>query len=255
MFIWDQETRKLRIRGKSKSKLNYMMQSPPQDFKWSVVKWSSARRKFSSQLETLRTLVSSEHPDMLIVVDLPRHHAKKLEQQSWAKDYYISKEARAMTTKRATTLGIPPPISVVFCRYPFYSEQWFPLTDNSIAQVAEVCIPINAWHPDRSPIPLLQEYQISYDEVSIVTFVIANQSNDVEQLRDTFTPTKVRNAVFYILSPDQAQSDLSIVDCGTDKLSVEFQSHQLWRINEGGSRYAIAMSSILASSAADEDSI
>jgi hypothetical protein len=186
---------------------------------------------------------------MLIVVDIPRHHAKKLGQQAWARDYYVSKETRAMTEKRAPKPGTPTPISIVFCRYPFYSEQWFPLSDQTLAHVAEVCIPLNAWHPERSPLSLLQEYQLSYDEVSTLTFVIAHHTTDVGPLRETFAQEKVRNAVFYVLAPNQATEETS-VHCGTSRLSVEFQSHPpdhgLWFINKGGSRYSISLSSTLA---------
>jgi hypothetical protein len=229
------------------------------DFKWSVVKWSTSRRRFSSQLETLKTRIHSERLDLLIVVDIPRHHAKKLGQQAWVKDYFVSKEARAMTEKRNPEVaGSPPGISVVFSRYPFYSEQWFPLADSTITHVAEVCIPLNAWHPDRSPLSLLQEYQLNYDEVSMLTFVIANHTKDVAGLRETFAASKVRNAVFYVLPPEEADEKTQ-VNCGTTKLSVDFQQHpaepeqSLWKIHETGGRYSITMASTLGGSMGLDD--
>ena len=227
------------------------MHEPQHDFKCSVMRWSTSRSRFTSQLETLRTRVQSERLDMIIVLDIPRHHAKKLRQQAWVKDYYISKEPRSVTEKRASIPGTPTPITIAYCRYPFFSEQWFPLEatgptgPQSLAHISEVCIPLNAWHPVRSPLSLLQEYQLTYDEVSMLTFVIANGATDVEGLRETFAPHKVRNTVIFILPPHLAKEESS-VKCGTSKFSVEFQPAQgLWQISPGGSEHTIELVSTL----------
>lgn len=229
------------------------MQAPVQDFKCCVVKWSTSRRRFSSQLEALKTRILSERPDLVIVLDIPRHHAKKVGHQAWAQDYYVSKEGREITEKRQSQPSTPTPITVVYSRYPFYSEQWFLLSEDQpesgFAHITEVCLPLNAWHPDRSPLSLLQEYQLSYDEVSMLTFVIANHVDkaQIPHLKQTFAQEKVKNAVIYILPPDEATN---AIPCGTSKASVEFQTHPpehggLWRVTEGGSRYSIGFASNL----------
>lgn len=211
-------------------KRNAMM-APTHDFKFCLVKWSTSRRRFSAQLEALRDQIQNELPDVLIVVGIPRHHAKKLGQQSWTKDFYVSKESRTLTEKRAGAPGTPTPISVVFSRFPFFSEQWFPLDQESgLAHVAEVCIPLNAWHPDRSPVSLLQEYQLTYDEVSMLTFVIAPSVNDLTKLNETFAPQKVQNTVVFVLPPEVEGVPVeNMVACGTNRVKVVVQP-RLWRV-------------------------
>lgn len=221
--------------------------APTHDFKFCLVKWSTSRSRFSSQIEKLRNLIQRDVPDVLIVVGIPRHHAKKIGQQSWTKDFYVSKESRAMTEKRAGAPGTPTPVTVVFSRFPFFSEQWFPLEASptltttqeeedaapplGLAHVAEVCIPLNAWHPDRSPVGLLQEYQLTYDEVSMITFVVAPGATDIEKLNETFAT--VRNTVVFVLPPELdgvAVEDLvSPEGVGTNKMKVAVHP-RLWRI-------------------------
>ena len=218
------------------------METPVYDFKCCIRKWSTSRRRFSSQLETLRLQIQDEEPDLIVIVDIPRHHVKKVCQQSWTNDYYLSKESRSTTEQRSTVHGKPTLISVIWCRYPFHSEQWFPLVTNDsiarIAHIAEVCLPLNAWHPDRSPLGLLQEYQLTYDEVSMLTFVVATNAADVQALKETFAPDKMRNMVLYVLSPEAADSidQINQIKCGSSHMIVEFQAHPsgLWHIVEQG---------------------
>ena len=223
------------------------METPIYDFKCCVIKWSTSRRRFSSQLETLRSRVQEEQPDLITVVDIPRHHVKKVCQQSWTNDYYLSKESRTTTEQRSPVHGKPTLISVIWCRFPFHSEQWFPLkTNNSnvanIAHIAEVCLPLNAWHPDRSPLGLLQEYQLTYDEVSMLTFVIATNTTDILALKETFAPEKMRNVVLYVLSPEAVVDEQNQVKCGSSHMLVEFQAHPsgLWRVVDQGKIISLA---------------
>ena len=173
-----------------------------QDFLAIVFEWSLSRKVFATQLETLRKRVEVEgrqKPDAVVVTGIPRHHAKKLAQQDWTKDYYVSKESRSVT---ATRTSIHAPISVVFSKYPTSSEQWFALGSDSVgdeqgfAHIVEICIPLNAWHPARCPLALLQEYQLTYDEVSTITLVIATVAT--KELKSSFNPSNVRNSVIFI---------------------------------------------------------
>jgi len=236
-------------------------QPPPHDFKCCVVKWSTSRQRFSQQLDALREQIQHERVDLLIVVDIPRHHAKKLGQQDWTKDYYVSKERRSITEQQRVggdqpQQSSPELITVAFCRYPYFSEQWFPLATSdgsraaessraAVAHIVEVCIPLNAWHPDRTPIALLQEYQLTYDEASMLTFVIAPHvtPSGLNGLNDTFAPTLVHNTVLFIL-PAEIQTAAEQIDCGSRKQKCVIQP-RLWRVV--GEGVVVSLASTLGS--------
>ncbi len=171
------------------------------DFSLIVSEWSTSRRLFNSQIESLRTRVENLRPETVVVMSIPRHHAKKLSQQDWTKDYYVSKETRSVTNTRTTT-EVPAQISIVFSKYPTSSEQWFALapeepdTTIGFAHVVEICIPLNAWKPDHCPLSLLQEYQLTYDEVSTITIVVAPVVT--KDLQQSFHSDNVRNSVVFV---------------------------------------------------------
>jgi hypothetical protein len=175
-----------------------MMQSS--DFCFTILEWSTSRQKFNSQIELLRQRVETYRPDVMIINNIPRHHAKKLSQCDWSKDYYVSKEKRNVTvTARTKEEGQnkPTPITVIFCKYPTSSEEWFALEqDAGFAHVVEICIPLNAWKTERCPLSLLQEYQLTYDEVSSITIVVS--STLTEELQATFNAQNVHNSVIFI---------------------------------------------------------
>ena len=160
------------------------------DLTFSVLSWDVANNLLLQQPNNDGLVV-----DVIIVIGIPRHHAKKLIQQAWTKDYYLSKETRTLTLQHRTSMAAPQPITLVFCKYPFYSEQWLPIsllaqdkeTTTSLVHVVEVCIPMNAWQANRSPIHVLQEYQVSYEDVSIVTFVVAQDISHFSQVSQTFS--------------------------------------------------------------------
>ena len=180
-----------------------------QDFLMVVSEWSTSRRAFNTQLDTLRKRVERLRPDAVVIMGIPRHHAKKLCQQDWTKDYYVSKETRSVTHRRSETELTPTPISVVFSKYPTSSEQWFALgpssgpssgpsgaSDQGFAHIVEICIPLNAWQPSHCPLGLLQEYQLTYDEVSTLTLVVT--TTITSELKTSFNPSNVRNSVIFI---------------------------------------------------------
>ena len=208
------------------------------DFSLSVWSWSTSRRRYASQITALNQLVKQSYPDVLVVINIPRHHAKKLGQADWAKDYYVSKENRQFTTDRTPigATGSPTAITVVFSRYPASSEEFFAREsgeEQAAAHVMEVCIPLNAWRPDRSPLPLLQEYQVVYDDVSTITFVVSN--HEVDDLRTAFHPDNVQNSVIFI-TPQVENPTATNINCGlhSDQVAVEAQL-QWWDVVQEGS--------------------
>ena len=86
----------------------------------------------------------------------------------------------------------------MFCKYPTSSEEWFALDqqDAGFAHVVEICIPLNAWKTERCPLSLLQEYQLTYDEVSSITIVVSTTLT--EELQATFNAQNVHNSVIFI---------------------------------------------------------
>lgn len=250
----------------NKMQIDFKSPPPPHDFKCCVVKWSTSRQRFSQQLDALREQIQHEQVDLLIVVDIPRHHAKKLGQQDWTKDYYVSKERRSITEQQRSGGNVeqsqqsssgPELITVAFCRYPYFSEQWFPLateaTEGSraaaVAHIVEVCIPLNAWHPDRTPIALLQEYQLTYDEASMLTFVIAPHvtPSGLNGLNETFAPSLVHNTVLFILPTaveHHHRQPHQQIDCGSPKLNCVIQP-RLWRVV--GEGVVVSLASTLGS--------
>lgn len=178
------------------------------DLSFTVVEWSCARKNFNSQIEQVRIVVEQQKPDIIVITNIPRHHAKKLGQSEWSKDYFVSKEVRNVTeTSRLETIKvvpdknrigeIPTPISVLFSKFPTSSEEWFSLeNDIGFAHVVQICMPLNSWIPDRCPLSMLQEYQLTYDEVSTIAFVVTTEMTT--ELQATFNPTTVKNSVVFI---------------------------------------------------------
>lgn len=171
------------------------------DFLLVVFEWSPSRRLIDSQIDTFRTKVEQLKPEAIVVTGIPRHHAKKLSQQDWTKDYYLSKETRRVTTSRSESTtpktNTPIPISIVFSKYPTSSEQWFALTQpnqiSGFAHIIEICIPLNAWKPEHCPLGLLQELQLTYDDVSTLTLVI---TTDIT--KELQASVNVNNTVIFI---------------------------------------------------------
>lgn len=196
------------------------MESNP-DFTLTVFRWIPSRKKLEQTLKRLTSRVERHQPDLVVIVGIPRHHAKKVAQQPWACNYYLSKEPKTTTGQRIYETGSPTPITVVYSRFPTVSEQWFPLTESGFAQAVEVCIPINAWRPDRSPLGLLQEYQVTYDQVSTLTVICAATARDGAALLNGFDREGVRNTTLYIgPSFDEESSLPGEVLCGTTGLFV-----------------------------------
>lgn len=176
------------------------------DFKLFRLEWSTQRQAFETQIDTLSRQIQTHAFDVIVICGIPRHHAKKLQNQSdWTKDYYVSKEARAVTTKSrsnpqpesttTTTTRDPTKISVIFTKYPTATEQWFALeNDVGFAHVVDICIPLNAWIPSHCPLALLQEYQLTYDEVSTITVVVTTSMTP--ELKKTFD--EIENTVITI---------------------------------------------------------
>ena len=190
------------------------METP--DFTLLSVAWIPATGGLDKQYQQLRMKVDRHKPDCVVIVGLPRHHAKKVAQQDWTKDYYQSKEKRTITESRLTRV-----CTVVYSRYPFTSEQWVNVGVSSneanessqtekggFAHIAEICIPIGAWRAHRSPIEVLQEIQssladgveVGYDEVSTITVVVATSDVDVGKLKQAFSVDKVRNTIVFVAS-------------------------------------------------------
>lgn len=213
--------------------------------------WDPARHRQPQQFRDLARLVDDVRPELLCVLGIPRHQAKKLVQQSWSLDYYVSKEPRSITEARAgdrSGRGRPPVISVAFSKYPPSLEEWFPLQgldaatidvapiqasahvelgatrgtlealDHAApdadqpgarrsdtgrgevvphAHVVEVCVPLNAWKRRASPLELLEHYELTYEEVSTITLVMANNAAELASLRKAFRPDTVQNSVVF----------------------------------------------------------
>lgn len=183
----------------------------PTDFRLYVLNWSAARKDFDAQLHLLHQTVQQHRHDVIVVYGIPRHHAKKLQSQSdWTKDYFVSKESRSVTEARprsgagtmtsatsTSTSTLLSTITVIFSKYPTSTEQWFALDkDAGFAHVVDVAIPLNAWEPSHCPLSLLQEYQLTYDEVSTITIVVATVITP--ELKTTFCETNVPNSVVFI---------------------------------------------------------
>jgi hypothetical protein len=180
------------------------------DFTISVIHWKIGPKRVEEQYQDLRKKIESEKPDCIIITRIPRHHAKKVAQQDWTKDYFLSKERTEVTERRPVRRGAP--ISLIYCRYPFTSEEWISpapqIVETSeierlvdITHVAEVSIPVGAWKKHCSPLDLLQEYQLKYDEVATFTIIALSETSQLELLKDVFH--SVENSVIYV-SPDES---------------------------------------------------
>lgn len=174
------------------------------DFSVLVHAWRTARAEFDTQVHMLRTAIEAYRHKTIVITHIPRHHAKKLQAQSdWTKDYFVSKESRQVTTELNTNkqqIGgqtAVPLITLIFSMYPTTTEQWFALdNDTGFAHVVDVCIPLNAWKPTSCPLALLQEYRLTYDEVSTITVVATSEMTP--GLRETFNERDVPNSVVFI---------------------------------------------------------
>ena len=60
------------------------------DFKTVAIGWEPGPRQIEQQYQNLRARVERHRPDCVVIVGIPRHHAKKVAQQDWAKDYHVS---------------------------------------------------------------------------------------------------------------------------------------------------------------------
>lgn len=173
--------------------------------------------------------VEMYQPDCVVIVGIPRHHAKKVLQQKWTKRFFVSKERKSVTLSRPNPRGVR--ITLVLSVHPFTSEEWIsptaPPTDEPIidqefevekapkvdvTHCAEICIPLGGWKALQSPIELLQEYQLEYDKVSTFTIVAAADENKcpLEALKEIFSPERLENSVIFV-SKDE------------DKLNVQTQ--------------------------------
>lgn len=209
------------------------------DFSFAVVPWDASHRRVTRQLERLQQRVTCHSPDVVVIIGIPRHHAKRLVREEWSKEYYLSKEPKQITASRPRSqesAPAPPLITLAFSRYPLTSEEWFPLDDTILdgatvpepspfAHVFEVCIPLNAWNRDRSPVGLLQEYQVTYDEVSSITFVaLAEGVERVDGLMETFGPQRsISNSVVMMIPMMIPGKDVNIegeqIDVGTRRVT------------------------------------
>lgn len=193
------------------------------DFTLCTHTWKSSRKLFDAQIAKLQHMHTQHHPDAIVVMSIPRHHAKKFTHScDWTKDYFVSKETRAVTDSHTLANSAhPTPITLVLTRSPTTSEQWFAfdvepvaatgageVAQQPFAHVVEVCIGLNAWHPQRCPLVLLQEYQhqLSYDEVSTITLVVTTHVND--DLRKSFDYEVVRNSVVFIAPDEKIETQL-----------------------------------------------
>lgn len=167
------------------------------DFTLITIRWTTGVN-LDKQYQDVRTRIEGHKPDCVVIVGIPRHHAKKIGQQDWTKDYFQSKERRNVTESRSTRI-----CSVVYSRYPFTSEEWISEdTNKSIAHIAEICVPIGAWKIHRSPIELLQEIQIGYDEVSTLTIIVTVDPDSADapesKLKQAFSVDRIKNTVIFV---------------------------------------------------------
>lgn len=179
------------------------------DFSVVAIGWKVGPKQVEEQYQRLRANIEGHNPDCVVIIGIPRHHAKKVGQQDWTKDYFLSKERTNVTSRRPVTRGAP--ITLIYSRYPFTSEEWISPADataseedstaSDITHVAEVCIPIGAWKPHCSPLDLLQEYQLKYDEVATFTIVALTEPSQISVLKDVFNVEKLNNSVIYVCPP------------------------------------------------------
>jgi len=172
-----------------------------------VVAWDTL-----TDCEKVSKNVETHKPDCVVIVGIPRHHAKKVLQQKWTKAYFVSKERKEVSLTRPDPRGVR--ISLILSVHPFSSEEWIspnlPAVEDEeallitgegdLAHCAEICIPLGGWKTLHSPIELLQEYQLEYDQVSTITFVaVADQSKcPIEPLEEVFNAEKLQNSVVFV---------------------------------------------------------
>jgi len=165
----------------------------PTDFTIFPILWNAQYNKLQEDVEHYK-------PDCVVILGIPRHHAKKLAKQDWTKDYYLSKEKTDFTT---TNREPRARITIIYSRFPFTSEEWLLLSSSCCAHITEICIPIGGWGRNRSPVEMLQEYELCYDEVSTITLVSSTNPDSMENLRQSFSVDTVQNSIVFI-TPGEA---------------------------------------------------
>lgn len=158
------------------------------DFTIVPIFWNSGLN-LDKQFNDLRARIEHVSPECVVILNVPRHHAKKIAQQDWTKDYYVSKQSSKANVTRVCT--------VVYSKHPYTSEEWISGADSSVTHIAEICIPIGAWKPHHSPIELLQEYGLTYDEVATITVAASNSAN-VSSLQQIFDVNKLKNTIAFV---------------------------------------------------------
>lgn len=188
-----------------------------------VVSWNNL-----TDCEKVSKNVEAHKPDCVCIVGIPRHHAKKVLQQRWTKRYFVSKERKEVSLTRPDPRGVR--ITLILSVHPFSSEEWISPkipaegviepsetveedTKSDIAHCAEICIPLGGWKTLNSPIELLQEYQLAYDQVSTITFVaVADESKcPIKPLQEVFNAEKLENSVVFISrNPEEIAPTISM---------------------------------------------
>lgn len=162
------------------------------DFTILPVFWNTVN--LDKQFSDLRAQIERLSPECVVILNVPRHHAKKVSQQDWTKDYFSSKQKSggAASASRICT--------VVYSKYPYTSEEWINAdgASPSVTHIVEVCVPIGSWKPHRSPIELLQEYGLTYDEVATITVAASNSGASVTALQQIFDVNKLKNTIAFV---------------------------------------------------------
>jgi hypothetical protein len=140
----------------------------------------------------------------------------------------VSKErSKEGTSKKAK-------ITLVYSKFPFSSEEWIvpaaatgvitgtaegDLVANSAisdwtTQVAEVCIPLGGWKPYKSPIELLQDHELTYDEVATISVVVTTcpDISEISRLQEAFNASRLNNSVV-LIAPTQTFVDAKHWTC------------------------------------------
>lgn len=172
------------------------------DFRVLSHNWVASRKRIDAQLSSIAkacgyvgAVGAVGAADIIVIHGVPRHHAKAIAKADWLKDYYLSKERRKVTESRPGGGGR---ITLVYSKYPLSSQEWFSKSDGKgFTHVVEVSIPINAWQHSHSPLALLEEYGLTYDQVATFTIVIAD--DNIQDLMHAFTPASVQNSVLFVM--------------------------------------------------------
>lgn len=185
-----------------------LVQLQPHDFVIHHMIWNPQTSAIEQQLSVLKSAVASTKPECVVIVGIPRNHSKKITNQPWSKDYYRSKEkSREGGSKKAK-------VTLIYSKFPFTSEEWLipvPVdsTDSTEAvppaadistHVTEICIPIGGWRQNRSPIEMLQDHELSYDEVATFSVIVTTCTNQTEisRLQQAFCANQIKNTVVLV---------------------------------------------------------